>query len=126
MASRRAAKAESRKIQINRKITRAKGTTRTADKMPRGLTRGAKETGQKTETRTRTRAGIGRKTRPERRNVSERRRRTATRRRRRREIKKGIRKENGNLTKTEIENETRRKIASARNDGREKKRKRRS
>lgn len=124
MASRRAAEAESRKIQINRKITRARGTTRTADKMPRGLTRGAKETGQKTETRTR--AGIGRKTRPEKRNVSERRRRTATRTRRRSEIKKGIRKENGNLTKTEIENETKIEIASARNEGREKKRKRRS
>lgn len=122
MALRRAAEAESRKIQINRKISRARGMTRTAEKMQRGLTRGAKETGQKTETRTR--AGIGRKTRPERRNVSERRRRTAIRRRS--EIKKGIRKENGNLTKTEMENETRREIASVRNEGREKKRKRRS
>lgn len=122
MALRRAAEAESRKIQINRKIPRARGMTRTAEKMQRGLTRGAKETGQKTETRTR--AGIGRKTRPERRNVSERRRRTAIRRRS--EIKKGIRKENGNLTKTEMENETRREIASVRNEGREKKRKRRS
>lgn len=120
-ALRRAAEAESRKIQINRKITRARGTTRTADKMPRGLTKGAKETGQKTETRTRTRAGIGRKTRPERRSVSERRRRTATRTRRGSEIKKGIRKRNENLTKTE--NETRREIVSARNEGREKKRK---
>lgn len=122
-ALRRAAEAESRKIQINRKITRARGTTRTADKMPRGLTRGVKETGQKTETktRTRTRAGIGRKTRPKRRSVSERRRRTATRTRRRREIKKGIRKGNENLTKTE--NETKKEIVSARNEGREKKRK---
>lgn len=124
-ASRRAAGAESRKIQINRKIKRARGTTRTAGEMLRGQTRDVKETGQKTETetKTRTRAGIERKTRPERRNGRRRRkrRRTASGTRREKEIKRGIRKGNGSLTKTE--NETRREIASVRKDGREKKEK---
>ncbi|KAL0184842.1 hypothetical protein M9458_020538, partial [Cirrhinus mrigala] len=121
-ASKKAAGAESRKIQISQKIKRARKMTRTAAEMQRGLTREkAKETGQKTEIETRTRAGIGRKTRAERRNG--RRRRTATRTRKENEIKRGIRKGNGNLTKTETGNETRREIASVRNDGREKKKK---